>query len=240
MVFSFQHIGNRKTQEDSYFIDEEKGLFVVCDGVGGFENGEFASQLIINSIVSFFEKLQNRNVDTEVIVKAIKLAQADLNAAMELHAFNSSIGSTIALLYCQNGKAITAHMGDSRILHLKKASSTFWTTKDHSLVQELYDAKVLKSKAEMERHPMKNKITNAIFSGQEPSEIFVTTHELDNIESEDTFALFTDGVLEAYSDQRLCEMFQHEKFEQTFQEISEHVKANSCDNSTLIVLKVSD
>jgi len=238
VVLVFQDIGNRDNQEDAYHIDEEKGLFIVCDGVGGYADGEIASKSVIHSIVEYFYKSNTHPICTNCIVDAIKFAQVELNKATDHQLTNSKTGTTLALLFYQDGKAITAHMGDSRIMLLKENSQTIWSTKDHSLVQELFDANVLKSESEMLNHPMKNKITNALFSGQDAESLQITTHDLRNIAKGDTFIIFTDGILEVLSPNDLIPIVNKKTPSKSISLISQFVKGHTSDNSTLLLLKI--
>ena len=236
MVSSFQHIGKRDHQEDAFHINEARGIFMVCDGIGGYQNGEIASQLVASSVADYFQKNKDSQPCLNCIKNAIQLAQQQLN--LSENATSSKSGTTIALLVYHDGNAITAHMGDSRILFLKQNSTKIWTTKDHSVVQELFDAEVLKTEAEMLSHPMKNKITNAILSGRDADEIQITTHELKNIEKGDKFLLFTDGVLEVLSPNELTLIAQKNDATEAVSIISNLVKGNVSDNSTMIIVEI--
>lgn len=210
----------------------------MCDGVGGYENGDVASKLVIRSITQYLNTTPIEPICTNCIVNSIKFAQSELNKEFEDSLSTSKTGTTIALLFVQKDYAITAHMGDSRIMFLKYKSNNFWTTKDHSLVQELFDANVLKSAREMQNHPMKNKITNAISTGQDEDEVRVTTHELHNIASKDKFMLFTDGVLETLTPDDLISIVTLHDLLGSMTMISEKVKKTSRDNSTFVLLEI--
>jgi len=238
VVLVFQDIGKRDNQEDAYYVDEEKGLFIVCDGVGGYADGEVASQSVIRSISAYFDKNDIHPICTNCIINAIKFAQNELNKISSDQLDNGKNGTTIALLFYQDGKAITAHMGDSRIMLLKENSKTIWTTKDHSLVQELFDANILKSEAEMLNHPMRNKITNAIFSGQDAENLQITTHDLRNISKGDTFLIFTDGILEVLTPDDMIPMINNNSDAEAMSLITDLVKGHTSDNSTLLLLGI--
>lgn len=238
MIYSFQHIGSRVRQEDSYHIDSNKMLFIVCDGVGGSDAGEIASAHVIQSIVATLSKSNVMPLCVNCISKAIVEAQRSLN---ELAALNNNLGqagTTLALLHIYDGNAITAHLGDSKVILLKEGGNLLWSTKDHSTVQELFDAGLLESESEMKTHPLKNRITNAIFTNQNPNTLNITTNELRNIEIGDQFVLCTDGVLESIDIKQLSNLFSGDP-KKSVLHLSNIVRLNSKDNSTLIYVKPS-
>lgn len=238
MVQSFQHIGKRNRQEDSFYIDQTKGLYIVCDGIGGYEKGDLTSKLVISFIVQYLNNISIKPICINCIINAIKYAQTQLNKTNQKEITLTKSGTTIALLLYQNNSAITAHLGDSRIMFLKNKSANYWTTKDHSLVQELFDANILRTEDEMLKHPMKNKITNAIYTGQDANLVQVTTHELYNIGSKDKFILFTDGILEAITVNDLISIIMNNSLEYSIQSIADKVIKDAVDNSTIVLLEI--
>lgn len=238
MILSFQHIGKRKRQEDAFYINEDIGLYVICDGVGGHENGDQASKQVIASIAHYFDNNSIKPICPNCIVNAIRFAQSELNKSQQERETFTQLGTTIALLYYKQEKAITAHMGDSRIMLVKNKASEAWTTKDHSLVQELYDANILKTEEELLNHPMKNRITNAIYAGQSEDNLKITTHDLVNIVKKDKFILFTDGLLDAFTPKEIVSTLNNNNLERSMAIFSQKVKEDSSDNSTLILLEI--
>jgi len=237
LIFSFQHIGKRDNQEDAYHIDAQKNLYIVCDGVGGMDAGEIASNKVIQYVTEHLSRYTLNPLCTNCIITAIKQAQSKLNEYVQNNPKANGTATTIALLYYHNGTAITAHSGDSKVIFAKKNGAGCWSTKDHSTVQELYDADILKSEQEMNSHPLKNRITSAIIAGQDPAKVTIATHELQNIEQGDIFLLCTDGVLELYSTEEISNIAlsrDHKKYDG----MSKFIQSTSKDNSTLILVEV--
>ena len=122
-------IGQRANQEDSLYPAGEKAtsedrLFVLCDGMGGHEHGEVASQTVCKALGNWFS-------DNEV--QAQLLTDNQLLAALE-YAYNAldtkdnggikKMGTTLTLLYIHARGITAAHIGDSRIYHIRPQSSS--------------------------------------------------------------------------------------------------------------------
>lgn len=230
-VLNFSHIGSRNYQEDSYYIHRENNLFIVCDGVGGSANGAKASQSVIQSIVSEFERYDH-NLNSHRIKKIIKNAHEDLLGISE----GANIATTIALLYIDGDVGYTAHLGDSKIYHIRSLENYYWYTKDHSLVQELYDAGVLTNEEQVRQHPMRNRITKAVSTIQESQN--PTIHKLEKIKVGDIFLVCSDGVIESFDNRQIFELFKNDSIYKSWDILSETCKINSKDNNTCILINI--
>src|SRR5690606_1266161 len=130
------HQGTRKTRnEDSYLIrfrkdnkDNEIALFVVADGMGGYQVGDTASRLAISAIEEWWERridkvLKRRNVTTQ-IVKEVQKLFSHINKAIIQAGKNidKKMGTTLSLLVLYNGNYGIVHVGDSRVYQMKDLS----------------------------------------------------------------------------------------------------------------------
>ena len=141
----------RQINQDSFLIDEEKGLFVVADGLGGHRAGEKASLLATQTIQNFFEENlgNNKFIKTDEIDKNLSSTANTLHHSIEkanqqvyLKALNFSkyngMGTTIAAA-CLNGKhLISANVGDSPIFLIQKGqiyplSETHTVEEEHNI-----------------------------------------------------------------------------------------------------------
>lgn len=124
-IYGATHIGNghRKTNEDALVM--AKNLVIVCDGMGGHEAGEIASDMA--SRITYF-CLQN-NVPFE---QAVLLAHQEIRT---LHP-TKNLGTTMAAIQVKGRTARIFHIGDSRV-YLIRNKRVFLLTKDHSLVFDL-------------------------------------------------------------------------------------------------------
>ena len=112
------------------------------------------------------------------------------------------MGTTLTLLCLHQGGATMAHIGDSRIYHIRpNERRILYKSRDHSLVYDLFMAGEIKQE-EMDAYPRKNVITRAVMPGLERQPKADIVHTTD-ILSGDFFILCSDGILEQMSDRAL-------------------------------------
>ena len=194
-------IGQRANQEDSIFpaagkATKDSRLFIVCDGMGGHENGEVASQTVCESIAEYI----NRHFDEETVFtkdmfnEALEYAYSQLDKK-ENNKHGRKMGTTLTFLIFHKGGCMMAHIGDSRIYHVRTSTKKIeYMSKDHSLVFDLFRSGEIDFD-EMRVHPRKNIITRAMMPGEDnriEAEIVNTTDILPG----DYFYLCSDGMVE--------------------------------------------
>jgi len=106
----------RPVNEDRALVRADRGLFVVCDGVGGHNSGEVASQLAIDTIEEALAHEDGGTIE-ELLENAVRYANRDIfeMAASDPQYFG--MGTTVALLHIdrESGRAVVGHAGDSRV-----------------------------------------------------------------------------------------------------------------------------
>ncbi len=136
---------------------------VVCDGVGGFERGEVASQrtvervhaaLIDHGTSSFAEKLQAAASEADAAIR--ELSRRELDGAFA--------GTTLVAAVIRDRSATIAHVGDSRA-YLVRRGTISALTEDHSVVAAQVRAGLLQA-SEARQHPLRNQITRAVGVGE--------------------------------------------------------------------------
>ena len=223
---SIHEIGQRDNQEDS-MAQWDNHLFVLCDGMGGHEKGEVASLTVCQSLVKWFqENITDDSFSDEQLRSAIEYAYTELDKFDDDSP--KKMGTTLTLLYIGKEGATAAHMGDSRIYHIRPNVGILYQSRDHSLVFDLYQAGEI-TYEEMGSFAQKNIVTRAMTPGEEnrmrPDIIHIT-----DILPGDYYFLCSDGMLENMEDRDLLtilnsELSDDEKREQ-FVEISETSKDN--------------
>lgn len=199
-------LGQRANQEDSLWPNPEKAntqdrLFLVCDGMGGHEKGEVASQTVCQSIGAWFQENTTPNTpfNDNMLREALAHAYTLLDAKDDGSA--KKMGTTLTLLYIHAQGVTAAHIGDSRIYHIRPQKGLLYVSRDHSLVFDLYQSGEI-SYEEMRTSSQKNIITRAMQPGEDnrvrPDIIHIT-----DIQAGDWFYLCSDGMLEEMSDEEL-------------------------------------
>lgn len=190
---SIHEIGMRQNQEDA-IAQWDNRLFVLCDGMGGHEKGEVASQTVSQSLIKWFEE----HIHPEEPFTDDQLREALESAYQALDQYADGtvkqMGTTLTLLYLHQSGATAMHMGDSRIYHFRPSWGMMYQSRDHSLRYDLFQAGEINYK-EMLNYPQKNIVTRAMTLGEDnrmrPDIIHIT-----DIEPDDWFYLCSDGMLE--------------------------------------------
>lgn len=209
---AIHELGKRANLEDSiYPIDgkatENDRLFLLCDGMGGHEHGEVASQSICKSLSSFLlqHAVTSEGLEDKLLSDALAYAYEELDK-LAIAGDTRQMGTTLTLLYFHSNGCTAAHIGDSRIYHLRPSSHTIlYKSRDHSLVYDLYQAGEL-TYEEMKTFPQKNVITRAMIAGDrnhpKPDVIHIS-----DIQPGDYFYICSDGMLEQMEDEELLDVF---------------------------------
>ncbi|MBQ6681966.1 MAG: serine/threonine-protein phosphatase [Prevotella sp.] len=241
--------GKRDNQEDALWNEGATALdslFIVCDGMGGHEKGEVASQTFSQALGKWFAE----HVDSRQPLADAQLSNAITYAYDELDKQDDGnsikkMGTTLTLLYIHAHGVTAAHIGDSRIYHIRPGYYTadhpekaiLYQSRDDSLVYELYQTGEI-SYEEMATHPQKNVITKAVTPAgrrEDPSIIHIT-----DIKPGDYFYLCSDGMLEKMSNAELATLFSTaDTDEQKRRHLVEATQDNA-DNHTAWIIRVKD
>lgn len=209
---AIHELGKRANQEDSIYPIEGKAtendrLFLLCDGMGGHEHGEVASQSICKSLSSFLlqHAVASEGLEDKLLSDALAYAYEELDK-LAIAGDSRQMGTTLTLLYFHSNGCTVAHIGDSRIYHLRPSSHTIlYKSRDHSLVYDLYQTGEL-TYEEMKTFPQKNVITRAMIAGDrnhpKPDVIHIS-----DIQPGDYFYICSDGMLEQMEDEELLDVF---------------------------------
>jgi serine/threonine protein phosphatase PrpC len=234
--FGLTHAGKvRQNNEDALLVGEgEDGtLFVVADGIGGFEAGEVASSLAV-------EVLKGLQPD-ESFKAAIVEANRRIVAAGRGDEKLSGMGTTVVAIRFSGKQgepvAEVAHVGDSRA-YLRRGGDMNPITEDHSLVAELVRSGDL-TRDQAAEHPQKNLITRALGADDE---VDVDTAILP-IEAGDRILLCSDGLSDMVSEAGISEIlaeFPDDPERAARGLLSAALDAGGNDNITVVVVDVKE
>jgi len=190
----------RPLNEDAIGADPRVGLFVLADGLGGYNAGEVASTMGVSLLLSrLSSRLAHANESDAPFDPSAELrdAMVELNSMIFRAAMNSAayegMATTIVVAWFLAGRLWVAHAGDSRLYRLR-GNALLQVTRDHSFSQELLDAGMV-TEEEARLLPAKNLVTKAV--GASP-ELEPEVHVYD-IEPGDIFLLCSDGLTEMVS-----------------------------------------
>lgn len=189
------HCGSvRDHNEDAFVERPAMGLWAVADGAGGHDSGEVASAMLRDALGAIPAGLAGTD-----LVGRVRQAVADTHAALLDEAARRGrgtvIASTVAVLLVQDEHFACLWAGNSRLYMLREQQLQL-VSRDHSLVQELVDAGLLRPE-DAEGHPRANIITRAVGAGPEPLELEKVTGR---VEPGDLFLLCSDGLFKALAE----------------------------------------
>jgi protein phosphatase len=204
-IFCLNEQGKRSNNEDCIspakgIASPEERLFVVCDGVGGENKGEVASEIVCTSIRHFFELHHSQPKDRVLVLDAIEYANQQLAAYAQEDRAARRMSTTLALALLCPSSVLVAWCGDSRIHHIRNGR-VLWMSNDHSLVHELVRSGEL-SEHEAATHPQRNIITRSLNAANRNN--LVDLHEISDVQEGDYLLLCTDGFLEQINKQVLA------------------------------------
>lgn len=203
---SFSEIGRKDNQEDFLWpapakVGTENRVYLMCDGMGGQDSGEVASQTTSTALGKYLtahlpaDGIATKELFNEALAYAYdELDKVDTGAVKKM-------GTTMTCLILHRGGALVAHIGDSRVYHIrplladsKGRSGIIYQTTDHSLVNDLLRVGEI-TEEEATNFPQKNVITRAMQPHLE-HRYKADIYNINDVKSGDYFFLCCDGVLE--------------------------------------------
>ena len=185
----------RDINQDSYASGELPGnaaWAVVCDGMGGVNGGEVASEMAVKFISEQITKcgsFQRSNAFMkDLLVTAVKNANSNIYNMSKSNMTLRGMGTTVVAVIVYDGFAHIAHVGDSRAYKINE-NGIEQLTRDHSLVQELIERGKL-TLEEAANHPHKNLITRALGVSSTVAVDYCSSMITDS----DTLLICTDGL----------------------------------------------
>lgn len=218
---TYSHIGKRKSNEDAVLVKElhPNSLFaIIADGMGGYEYGEQAAELIIENLLTYFSALNNNTYSKNDIENAIKKANLAVKHFNDKMAVKS--GATIAGAIINNEMTQIFWIGDVQV-DLFKGKDLIYKTEPHTLIQDL--------KKQLEVVPIEmiqkyNHIVTKSISGKREI-IDFGYQEFKNTDF-DTLIISSDGVHNCINTSQLLEL--------ELTEINNYLSLNATDNNSYI------
>ena len=199
------------TADAEVSLGEKGALLVVCDGMGGMNAGEVASDIAVKTIKEWFTT--NKLTDAAVaapckyITSAILAADAAIKAHSKTNPDTEGMGSTIVLAWLLGQKVYVGWCGDSRCYRFNPALGLERLSHDHSYVQELVDAGKLTEELAFD-HPNNNIITRSLGDPRGAAQPDCKEFDLYN---QDIILLCSDGLCGTLRDNEIAELIkQHQ------------------------------
>ena len=247
----------REKNEDNELILEERGLYVVADGMGGHNSGEVASQISVEAVKAFFE---NEKTD-DMLKKAFATYRRRRTAgqrrrtfdefrlwksleAANLHIFNTArrysqfrdMGTTVVATHFVGRRVYIGYVGDSRVYRVRNGRIT-QLTEDHSLANEYVKMKILR-KEDLPRFPYKNVIVRALGLSER---VKIDTFYKES-RGGDYFLLCSDGLTDLVGDNEIRDIVLDSGTPELACRalVDEANSRGGVDNTTVLIVRVAE
>ena len=231
---SRSHVGlKRKINEDSVLDDTDRGLWAVADGMGGHDAGEVASAAVVDALqrlpdCSDFDRF------TRLAVEALRQVNDELIRLARSQDSEKTIGTTVVGLTIAGDRFRCFWAGDSRA-YWYRGGEIMRLSRDHSLVQDLVDAGMLKPE-EAESHENANVITRAV-GVRDRLEVDTVSGDA---QPGDIFLLASDGLTRLVDDAEIAAQLNGGSMEAAADRMLETVlERGAPDNVSLVIIRCS-
>ena len=239
-AYSITDVGMvREMNQDYYYIStslDEIQLYILADGMGGYNGGEIASSLAVQTSKNYIENnFKDIEKDKESIIQlvgsSIEYANMVVYEKSKENPELQGMGTTIEICLIYNNKVYIGHVGDSRIYRIRK-NFIRKLTQDHSYVQKLVKEGTI-TKEQAAHHPQKNMLMKALGCNAfvEP-DVMVKGFLKDDI-----LIMCSDGLSNLVSQETIYEMAS-KNIEQATKDLVDLANdRGGYDNVTVIVIK---
>lgn len=238
-VFAKSDIGKaRDMNQDSYYVSqpsETVGLYIVADGMGGYNGGEIASKLAIisakNYIENNFVKTEHSKEELQNLVKnAIEYANMVVYEKSKEDKTLEGMGTTIEVVLACENRIYIGHIGDSRVYRIRKNIIRKLTVDDSYVQKLLKDGTITKEEARS--HPKKNMLTKALGCTSFVEPIVTVKGFL----KDDIIVITSDGLTNMVNDEEILKII-NEDIEKASEKLVEKAnEAGGLDNITVVIV----
>ncbi len=229
----------REMNQDYYYIStslDEIQLYILADGMGGYNGGEIASSLAVKTAKKYIEnnfKQIEKDKDSIIQLLASSMEYANM-VVYEKSKENTELqgmGTTLEICLIYNNKVYIGHIGDSRIYRIRNVFIRK-LTQDHSYVQKLVKEGTI-TKEQAEHHPQKNMLMKALGCN-----VFVEPDVMvKGFLKDDILIMCSDGLTNLVDQETIYKMA-NENIERAPKKLVELAnERGGYDNTTVIVIK---
>ena len=202
----------REINEDSVMVLQDQGLVILADGMGGYNAGEVASQLVVEHITSQLlpSLLSDESyTDGELVGAAVESANEAILVAVDETPEYQGMATTVAMGVFVGDVLHYAHVGDSRVYRFRQGK-LLQLTRDHSMIEALIDEGMFETVEEAEKAGVKK---NVLVRGLGIApEVDVDVGE-EKFESDDIYLFCSDGLCNMVSDEEIESILIHKNNE---------------------------
>jgi len=233
----------RTNNEDSfgYWEPEDDGQFlrkgrvaVVADGMGGYEGGQEASRLAVETLVAVYRDFGGDDPQ-EALVEALQAAHEQIRQYSFAHPELRGMGTTCTAAAIVQDALYYVHVGDTRLYLIRDGQITK-VTRDHSYVGRLVEAGMI-SQEQADNHPQRNILTAAL--GTNPDLIMDSPGHPEPLRPEDVLLICSDGLWGQVRDSEILDAVENKSAEQAGRELIKLARERGGpDNITVEILRL--
>lgn len=234
--FAITDIGKKRELNEDYIYTSGQpvgllpNLFIVADGMGGHNAGDYASMHTVDKVVEVLQDSTLEQEQEQLIQNAIEKANEYIYRRSMEDSSLSGMGTTLVVVTCNKDMALIANIGDSRAYLINHDMTQI--TRDHSLVEEMIHLGGIDREA-ARNHPDKNIITRAVGVKESVCADFYTVR----LQSSDKLLLCTDGLTNMLKDEEIHRIIQeNEDVEQAARKLIATANENGGRDNIAVVL----
>lgn len=224
----FTGLGSREQNEDVILIEkfsQSSTLYLIVDGMGGYEKGEVAAKLVAENIATYLRTA------TELTTPAVQTAVNKANLAVRQYneANGISSGATLGGVLLIGSSALCFWLGDVKVYHLHN-DKLFRESKSHSLLNEMSDEDFPKSAENRRRYG--HIVTRSVSGKRENTTL--DSFQIDNLSAQDSIIICSDGV---HNTMTIEHLILHLAPDDGSKTMEDYLKIHANDNYSLIFIK---
>jgi serine/threonine protein phosphatase PrpC len=225
--------GYWEPEDDQQFLRKGR-LAVVADGMGGYEGGQEASRLAVETLVEVYRDFGGDDPQA-ALVEALQTAHEQIREYSFAHPELRGMGTTCTAAAIVQDALYYVHVGDTRLYLIRDGQITR-VTRDHSYVGRLVESGMI-SPEEAEHHPQRNILTAAL--GTNPDLIMDSPGQPKPLRPEDVLLICSDGLWGQVRDSEILDAVENKSAEQTGRKLIELARERGGpDNITVEVLRL--
>jgi len=226
--------GYWEPEEDQQFRRQGR-LAIVADGMGGYEGGQEASRLAVQTVIAVYRNFAGDDPQ-QALLEGLQAAHEQIREYALAHPHLQGMGTTCTALALAGGLLYYAHVGDTR-LYLVRGGQIAQLTRDHSYVGRLVEAGVI-SREEAENHPHRNILTAAM--GTSGDLVTDSPGRPEPVQSGDVLVLSSDGLWGVVRDPEILRAIESKDPEPAGRDLIELARERGGpDNITVEILRLS-
>jgi PPM family protein phosphatase len=225
--------GYWEPEDDQQFLRKGR-LAVVADGMGGYEGGQEASRLAVETLVGVYRDFGGDDPQA-ALVEALQTAHEQIRQYSFAHPELRGMGTTCTAAAIVQDALYYVHVGDTRLYLIRDGQITR-VTRDHSYVGRLVESGMI-SQEEAETHPQRNILTAAL--GTNPDLIMDSPGQPEPLRPEDVLLICSDGLWGLVRDSEILDAVENKSAEQAGRELIELARERGGpDNITVEILRL--